>query len=165
MAYTDQQKRQHIAELQRYLHALEMKNGTGVTVIPDGVYGKVTSSAVKDFQSAHGLPATGDTDSDTWNEIVKEYRKFLAREPVPYPVFPSADYICKKGNTGTIVYVIQAILCEIGSIYDNLFCVDICGNYTPETIKAIETFQKKCGLPCTGEVDSLTWNSLLILCS
>lgn len=165
MAYTDQQKRQHIAELQRYLHTLEMKGGNGVTVIPDGVYGTVTSSAIKDFQNDHGLPATGDTDSATWNEVVKEYRNIMAREPIPYPVFPSADYVCKKGSTGTIVYVIQAILYELGNIYDNITGVDVCGNYTPATIKAVEEFQKKLGLPCTGEVDSMTWNSLLILCN
>ncbi|AJE85171.1 hypothetical protein SLNWT_4795 [Streptomyces albus] len=36
---------------------------------PTGFYGPITANAVGAFQSAHGLPRTGNTDLKTWNKI------------------------------------------------------------------------------------------------
>src|SRR5262245_66132509 len=38
----------------------------------DGGYGGNTATAVKAFQSAHGLPATGAVDDVTWQTLVKQ---------------------------------------------------------------------------------------------
>ena len=164
MPYSNTQKQQHITELQRYLHAIDMNEGRAPGVIPDGIYGSHTSAAVRDFQRSHGLPVTGDTDSGTWDEVVREYRNVSDNKPQPYHAFPSDKYVCKKGCSGTLVYVIQAMLLDLGQSYDNLKKVDVCGNYTPATAEAVEEFQEKCGLPCTGNVDCRTWNMLVKCC-
>lgn len=36
-------------------------------VQPDGIYGKLTEEAVRDFQERNGLRATGEADAVTWN--------------------------------------------------------------------------------------------------
>ena len=60
--YTDEQKKSHIMELQRYLHGLNMHKGNEPAVIPDGVYGERTTAAVSLFQRENGIPVTGKTD-------------------------------------------------------------------------------------------------------
>ena len=160
MPYTEQQKKQHITELQRYLHGIDMSRGKLPAVIPDGIYGEITKSAVSEFQREHGLSATGETDTATWDEIVKEYLS-INTEPRELAVFPSPDYICKAGCSGMIVSVIQLILFDLSRSYDNLKKIDVTGEYTPETTSAVKIFQEKSGLPDTGEVDSATWNMLV----
>lgn len=164
MPYTDFQKQQHIAELQRYLQSIDRDAGKQTTIVPDGVYGSDTSSAVREFQRSNGLPVTGDTDTATWDAIVTAYRNGQCSEPHPYPVFPSKQYVCKIGCSGVLVYVIQAMLCNLGKSYDNFTRPDICGNYNTTTAGAVEAFQRKCGLTCTGSVDCMTWNMLVACC-
>ena len=56
MAYTDEQKRQHILELQAYLHGISHQSQLP-HLIPDGVYGENTANAVRLFQQQNQLPA------------------------------------------------------------------------------------------------------------
>lgn len=164
MPYTDFQKQQHIVELQKYLQAIDRDEGRKTTVIPDGVYDDDTSAAVRQFQRANGLPITGDTDTQTWDEIVAAYKNGQCSAPQPFPAFPSKNYVCKVGCSGVLVYVIQAMLCELGKSYDNLTRIDVCGNYNTVTVGAVKDFQRKCGLSCTGLVDCQTWNMLVACC-
>lgn len=164
MAYTDAQRRQHIMEIQRYLYAISLFNNRIPQVIPDGSYGGDTALAVRAFQREYGLPETGNTDPATWNRIVRVYRSYLDAAPAPYNVFPSAVYVSKSGDKGQLVYIIQAMLNDIGSKYDNAPCVDICGSFDALTEEAVRAFQQRSGLPQTGKVDSPTWNMLVRCC-
>lgn len=164
MAYTNAQRRQHILELQKYLYAISLYNNKIPQIIPDGVYGKETSIAVRAFQREYGLPESGNTDPATWNKIVRVYRSYLDAAPSPYNVFPSAKYIVKDGDKGQLVYIIQAMLNDIGDHYENAPCVDICGDFNDLTADAVRQFQKRVGLPQNGRVDSGTWNMLVHCC-
>ncbi|MBE6863294.1 MAG: peptidoglycan-binding protein [Ruminococcus sp.] len=164
MAYTNAQRRQHIMELQKYLYAISLNNSKIPQIIPDGVYGKETSIAVRAFQREYGLPESGNTDPATWNKIVRVYRSYLDAAPAAYNVFPSAKYIVKDGDKGQLVYIIQTMLNDIGDHYENAPCVEICGDYNNATTDAIKQFQKRVGLPQSGKVDSGTWNMLVHCC-
>ena len=164
MAYTSAQKRQHILEIQRYLYAISLYDSNIPQVIPDGSYGQDTVLAVRAFQKEYGLPVTGNTDPATWNRIVNVYRSYLGAVPVAYSVFPSAKFVLGSGDTGQLVYIVQAMLDSIGKSYDNAPCVDICGDYDSATAEAVKDFQKRTALPQTGKVDSLTWNMLVHCC-
>ena len=164
MAYTAAQRKQHIYELQTYLHAIALMDSSIPLVIPDGFYGNETVLAVKAFQRKYGLPDTGNTDSATWNKIVSVYRSYQHSIPEPYAVFPSEKYVCSKGDKGQVVYVIQSMLKDIGKRYDNAPDVDVCGAYNDSTAEAVSRFQRWCGLPQTGKVDSGTWNMLVRCC-
>ena len=164
MAYTAAQRKQHIYELQTYLHAIALMDSSIPLVIPDGFYGNETVLAVKAFQRKYGLPDTGNTDSATWNKIVSVYRSYQHSIPEPYAVFPSEKYVCSKGDKGQVVYVIQSMLKDIGKRYDNAPDVDVCGIYNDATSEAVSRFQRWCGLPQNGKVDSGTWNMLVRCC-
>ena len=84
MAYTDQQKRQHILELQRYLYGISLFDSRIPQIIPCGQYNSETAEAVRKFQQIYGLPQTGETDSDTWDMIVSVYRDSIGELPCPY---------------------------------------------------------------------------------
>ena len=60
-------------------HAVEavqrlLVNGGQTPGAIDGVMGPQTQSAVRSFQSAHGLPSTGDVDVDTWLLLLGGHR-------------------------------------------------------------------------------------------
>ena len=68
---------QPIRSLQTMLRVIAEQDGVSPTVIPDGIYGPSTFSAVSHFQRQHGLPVTGITNQDTWERIVAEYETAL----------------------------------------------------------------------------------------
>ena len=129
MPYTEAQKRSHIHEIQSYLYILATQDARIPTVTPDGIYGPRTVSAVQAFQKIYNLPATGEVNRATWDAIVRAYRKQTA-EPDALNVFPSAGYVLREGDSGTLVYIVQAML----------------------------GVQQAADLPQTGAVDRDTWN-------
>lgn len=46
--------------------------GAGATIVVDGEYGGGTATAVRDFQTANGLPVTGQIDDATWPVLLRE---------------------------------------------------------------------------------------------
>ena len=90
MAYTDEQKRQHILELQAYLHGISHQSQLP-HLIPDGVYGENTANAVRLFQQQNQLPPTGETDTATWNAIAQAYRQESHR------AFPAVPQVRSSG--------------------------------------------------------------------
>lgn len=161
MPYTEQQKKEHIKELQEYLHGIDMNRGKLPAVIPDGIYGNETKEAVRQFQREKGIQPTGDTDDVTWNLIIAEFLDGKVNPPKPLSVFPSKGFVSHKGNNGFVVWTIQIILSELGRRYDNMKKVDVNGEYTDNTAEAVSIFQKIAELKITGEVDIETWNLLI----
>lgn len=161
MAFTNAQRKNHIHEIQRYLHTLSYFNSSIPRVIPDGFYGKETALAVRAFQREYGLPETGAVDSMTWNKIVEEYKRRLHAKPLAYNIFPSSGYVLRKGDSGLIVYVVEAMLNEIGRSYDNMPELRVTGVYDDSTETAVRRFQSRVGIPQNGNVDSSTWNMLV----
>ncbi|MBQ8961071.1 MAG: peptidoglycan-binding protein [Ruminococcus sp.] len=164
MAFSASQRKQHIMELQTYLHAIALMDSDIPAIVPDGVYSQETAAAVKAFQRKYGLPQTGAADPATWNSIVSVYRKYLTAAPVAYAAFPSAAYVAHKGEHGQLIYIIQAMLMDISRRYDNAPRVDVCGDYDDATAVAVKRFQQWCGVPQSGDVDSGTWNLLVSCC-
>ena len=64
----------------------------------------------------------------------------------------------QEGDSGTLVYIVQAMLNDIGSRYDNLAPVAINGSFNAATTNAIRGVQQAADLPQTGAVDRDTWN-------
>lgn len=164
MPYTNAQKKQHIKEVQTYLYAISLFDSRIPQIIPDGIYGSETATAVRAFQREYGLPDTGSVDSATWNKIVGVYRNYQRSAPCPFNCFPTVKYTVKSGDDGELVYIIQAMLDSLRRCYDNFPQTTVCGNYNADTIKAVKVLQQKVGLPQSGIVDCKTWNMLVNCC-
>ena len=49
-------------------------------ITENGIYDERTEKAIREFQIANQLPATGNVDKNTWNRIVREYSNLGKRE-------------------------------------------------------------------------------------
>ena len=160
MAYSKQQRRQHIAEMQKYLYSISLFNERIPHIMTDGNYNNETIQAVKAFQNEYGLPVTGNADNETWKRIVGVYKDYLNSEPSLLSAFPSRTYSVKKGDTGSLVYIIQAILDDVSHKYNNFQGLSVNGKYNNETVSAVRVFRQRTGLPMSDNVDSSAWNML-----
>ena len=67
-----------VAEVQRMLIALGFLNDDA-----DGIYGKLTAQAVKDFQTSVSVPATGELDAGTYAALRINAAAVIAASPTP----------------------------------------------------------------------------------
>lgn len=161
MGFSEMQKKEHINELQRYLHDISYYDPNIPRIIPDGIYGIETSDAVRAFQRQYGLNDSGETNPATWLMIVDVYRSFVETLALSLDVFPrEIGRIISVGEDGLPVLVIQSILLTLSQEYTNIPPVEITGRYDARTAQAVKVFQEITGLPQTGTVDRVTWNML-----
>lgn len=160
MAFTPAQRKEHIRELQRYLHTISFYDTQIPTIIPDGIYGKETAAAVRAFQRRYGLPETGTANMRTWNKIVSVYNSLVNGAPIAYNIFPSPTFVLGEGDSGLLVYILQAMLDDISMSYDNMQRVAVDGKYGKATSDAVMRFQRNVNLPQNGRVNASTWNIL-----
>ena len=115
-----------------------LQRGLGGLVV-DGVFGSRTTAAVKSFQTAQRLTATGVVDRATWDKL----------EARAHPLLPYWGTVLKKGSTGTAVTALQKAL-KITA--DGVF-----GSQTETAVKAAQATAK---LTQTGVVATLTWQAI-----
>lgn len=152
----------YIREIQSYLRRIAQEDSDIPLIMVDGVYGPETTSAVTAFQEKYGLDPTGTVNLATWNRIVEQYLKVIASNAPPQSIspFPSADYVLRPGDSGSLVGLVQVMLNTIARPFANMQEIAVSGNYDDETRAAVQRFQEKTRLPPTGEVDQNTWNTL-----
>lgn len=127
-----------VSDLQRRLKQLGYFRYPQIT----GYYGAVTADAVKQFQRANGLPATGWADRATL-ERLKQKEEGSS---------PSPSAALTVGARGDDVRELQQQLKQLGYFTYS----DITGYYGVLTADAIRRFQRDNGLPVTGAVDNQT---------
>jgi len=157
-------EQQAIRNLQRYLRQLSYVNDKIPTPPIDGIYDTATRNAVRAFQREERLPDTGAVDTATWELLFKRYEESLRREdaPVPLAQFPriSPGYALREGDESFLIRLVQYALGELDLIYKGLDDVPQTGVYDAATAEAVRGFQRRHGLPETGEVDRTTWDAL-----
>lgn len=162
MAYTEQDKKNHIYEVQDYLRTISQVNDNIPAVIPSGVYDSDTEETVRQFQREYGLPVTGKIDLNTWESIIEVY---LSAEEYyklnsSIMLFPNASYSLNEGTEGNSVYILQAVLNVISDYYSNTSSIPVDGVYGKSTADAVKHMQDIIGEPQSGNVDYKTWNKL-----
>ena len=138
------------------------QRATGAT--PDGDFGPLTEAAVRTWQGAHGVKATGQLDQPTWARLVA-LRLVPARTTAPVtapippvtapapPASPLAAYAettLRRGATGSAVVALQKAL---GITAD--------GAFGPKTEAAVKTFQARRNVTANGVVGTATWAALM----
>ncbi len=162
MAYTDEDRRNHIREIQEYLRAISFLDKRIPQIGVDGIYGPQTKEAVIAYQRARGLPITGTVNQETWNYLATEYRIIRDLQTAPRSIspFPSVTHVIRPGDRGAIVTILQVLLDEIGKRYPNLPRVPVTSVYDEATEQAVKTFQKNAKREVTGEVAKGDWDHL-----
>ena len=155
---------QPIRSLQTMLRVIAEDDPQYPTVVPDGIYGPATRSAVSRFQRIHGLPVTGVTDQQTWEQIVAEYEPALIQigQAQMLDVILEPKQSIRKGQRHPHIYIVQAILSVLEDAYGSIGPVNHNGMLDEATSAAIAAFQGLSGLPMTGHLDKVTWKALAL---
>lgn len=125
-----------VTKLQTRLQALGFYSGA-----LDGQYGQGTATAVKLFQSQHGLTADGLAGTETLNALYSDAAETYIPTPTPSPT-PS---MLSKGDKGDAVRALQQRLKDLGYYSGN---VD--GDFGGGTQEAVRLFQSQNGLDVDG---------------
>lgn len=123
----------------------------------DGIFGAVTESAVRNFQSAFGLPVTGIITSEDWEKIFEVYNEVLetVTPSLGEQAYPGEPL--RRGSSGEAVRLMQEYLNRIAVNYPVIPTIEADGVFGPATEQAVEAFQRRFFLEPTGVIDAITW--------
>ena len=154
---------QPIRSLQTMLRVIAEDDGSIPTVVPDGIYGQETITAVSAFQRKHGLPVTGITDLQTWNKIVAVYEPALIRvhKAEPIEIILEPGQVFRLGDSSPYLYPLQSMLTYLSTGQPDINPPTHNGVLDSPTSEALAAFQILAGLPPTGELDRITWKYLV----
>ena len=76
--------------------------------------------------------------------------------------FPSSETVVSLQDEGSLVAIIQVMLCEIGHYFHNMDTVDIDDKFSEQDERAVRKIQAMAGLEETGGVDRDTWDVMVI---
>lgn len=155
---------QPIRSLQTMLRVIAENDPSHERIIPDGIYGPETMSAISSFQRLHGLPQTGVTDSKTWDAVVELYEEALIQqqEAESLQVILNPGQVIRKGERHPHLYLVQAILAVLSQAYESIGKPSSSGILDEATADALASFQAISGLPMTGHLDKQTWRHLVL---
>lgn len=156
----------YVRVIQFYLDFIAYFNNNLPRISADGVFGQTTQSAVEAFQQFYSLNVTGVVDSATWYAILNEYNAILKSLPYEFQSYSSLlypGYVLTLGAAGKAVEQLQTYLLTISENVPSVPSVTVDGVYGEETAAAVEAVQRLYGLPITGDVGVLTWNSIVEL--
>ncbi|MCH7585379.1 MAG: peptidoglycan-binding protein [Acidobacteria bacterium] len=115
----------------------------------DGIFGRMTVTAVAAFQSANGLAVDGKVGPVT-------RRALVSASPSSELVVSAPSSVVDFGIRDPIVVELQGMLARVGHRQGGTD-----GAFGPLTFGAVRDFQKVAGLPDTGTVDQGTWDALV----
>ena len=155
---------QPIRSLQTMLRVIAQEDRRQPSLIPDGIYGNQTTAAVSAFQRNHGLPVTGVTDQNTWDQIVLAYEPAMIRvgEAEPLQIILDPGHVIRRGDSEPNVYVLQAVLIVLSEVYSSITPPGMTGVLDDATADSLASFQALSGLPVTGNLDKRTWKHLAL---
>jgi len=153
-----------VRELQYFLAFIGNFNDYIPRLRIDGVFGPATENAVRAFQSAYGFEPTGSVTPPLWDAIYSAYTgivstidsALLPQEVALYPGIPQ-----RLGSDGESVRALQEYLNYISRTYNEIPTVTPDGVFGSATENAVREYQRVFGLPVSGIVGSVTWNSVL----
>ncbi len=106
----------------------------GSSVTADGVFGSATDSAVRSFQSSHGIPVDGYVTNATWQALVSNIG---------------------SGSTGDTVRAAQTLLKH------KRYSVSVTGTFDSATGTAVSQMRQLHGLSAGTTVDTTTWCAIV----
>lgn len=155
---------QPIRSLQTMLKVIAEQDAAFQKIIPDGIYGPETVAAISTFQKNHGLPVTGITDHQTWENVVRifEDAHIHSSDPQPLQITLDAGQVIRIGEQHPHLHLAQAMLMVLADRYESISKPSVTGILDEMTADALSSFQALSGLPMTGQLDKHTWKHLVL---
>lgn len=149
------------AAVQYYLSYLARTFYPSIPVIvPDGIFGPDTTSAVRAFQRTFGLSVDGIVGPATWGTLEKQFEiAYDDNNPNSYfGAYPGI--VLREGSRGLRVQQMQFYLLSLHYSYSDIPRIRADGIYGPNTTAAVRAFQRTFGLAADGAVGLITWTEL-----
>lgn len=154
--------------IQRELNRIS-NNYPAIPKIPriNGVFGKYTEDAVKEFQKIFNLNSTGIVDYSTWYKIKYIYNAVKRVNDIYSEGIKEEEELFDYGNklsysdVGIGVQVLHYVLSAIAFFDPDLPSLKLNNVFNDNTRAMVINFQNKYNLPATGEVDATTWNKIV----
>ena len=155
---------QPVRSLQQMLRTIAEYGDSHLTLIPDGIYGRKTITAVSNFQRLHGLAVTGVTDQDTWESIVREYDRAIidVDHAQPVEIILNTNEVLRRGEESPYLHIAQAMLLILSEEYASITPPGRMGILDEATALSLAAFQELSDLPQTGNLDKQTWKHLAL---
>lgn len=153
---------QSIRTLQTLLRDLARLDPALVTVIPDGIFGEDTRTAVLAFQRSRGLMPTGTADHNTWQSIVNDHHLCQPRlnPPRAVTITLEPEFGLGPGDGHPHLPLMQTMLASLSGVWTEMPTANVTGTMDEETRLAVEYLQERCLLPVTGTIDKPFWDLL-----
>lgn len=120
-----------------------------IGVAADGDFGPRTTAALKKWQKAHHVPATGVVDASTWAALPAKAARNACGQPVSGGGVAASCATVGPGARGVAVKVLQKALHLRADGQDG-----------PQTTGALVKAQRAAKLPATGATSAATWKAL-----
>ena len=157
-------RKRAIYQIQSWLRTLSATGLPIPSVVPDGIYDEKTREAVGIFQGLSGINPTGSVDYLTWLALRDDYRKAVASSSRSLPIYPFESPLSegdvRLGDSFPLVYILQAMIEELSSVYVNVEQQKRSGIFDEQTADNVKRLQQVWQLPITGTVNKETWNML-----
>ena len=163
-------ERDAILNTQTYLRHLTFHDeglGEPGSVPLDGIWDSATRDALIKFQETRGLPVTGTVDRATWDVLKAEYDKSIDENSPPamlslFPRYP-LGFVIKQGDRGYLAATVNFLLSQLERLYFFQKLPDEGSDiYGEDTAALVRDFQKRNGIPLTGNVDRETWDAMAV---
>ena len=156
-----------VQQVQRRLNRIST-NYPAIPKIRDanGVFDSYTDSAVRKFQEVFDLTPDGIVGNATWYKIQQIYTSVKRLSDLNSEGLQYADVSTQYprelsvGDEGVGVRVIQYFLRYIADFVGTVESLTVDGSFGAGTTSSVRSFQRTYGLPETGVVDLLTYNTL-----
>ena len=155
---------QPIRSLQTMLRVIAENDPSHSPIIPDGIYGPETLSAVTVFQRLHGLPATGIADQKTWETIVAVYEDAIVEQDAAQElqILLNPGQVIRLGERHPHLFLVQGMLAVLSQAYQSVGMPGLTGILDAATADSLSSFQALSGLPMSGNLDKHTWRHLAL---
>lgn len=158
--YNAQDHCEVVKEVQRYLLAIQYRQGLVPTITVDGFYTDAVRDSVASFQEQNNLAVTGYVDEKTWELLFLGYEQSLI-EDVTFDLLPPNTFDIKIGDIGHAVILLQSMLIELAKVYPAIPRPAITGQFGLGTADAVRGIQRTYGLYESGEVSPSLWARML----
>jgi peptidoglycan hydrolase-like protein with peptidoglycan-binding domain len=129
----------------------------------NGIFGEETEGAVKAAQTTFGITNDGIVGSDTWNAIYNAYLGIVKTVPLEFiegNTVPYQGVVLTVGSDSDEVVLLQQYINFIANTYTDIPQIPVTGYYGTRTRESVVAFQRRFGLPVTGNVNGITWDSI-----
>lgn len=149
-----------VRSMQYYLAVVGAYYASVLPISITGTYDDATTASVRSFQQTFGLPPTGITDRQTWNDLYAAYLGILESQPNDTCVQLYPDLVLREGITDPAVRTLQQYLTYISQFDASIPAVSDTGYFGPLTRSAVQAFQRQYGLTPNGIVGAVTWDAI-----